>query len=440
MLERRMWDTQTPLRQFNLIKKNNIGDDRPWKSKPELGETVLRKIEEKNLTIEYLADEETTVEEISNLLRFPAIAQTVKDFAQTIPSLTIETTIRPITQTVLCVELEITAMFYWNDKFHHGVECFWLWLEDSESDHIYHHEYFKLTKTQVMKQEVQRVIFRIPLLNPDRMPSMYIVYYESDHWVGSRGEFVIPSHDIKLPVQHQQYTPLLELDPLPLDVLNDQRYIDLYEYKFPYFNPIQTQIFHTLFHTEENVLLGAPTGSGKTVAAEIAMFRLFNVHPGMKAVYIAPLKALVRERVQEWSIKFGGCLGKKLVELTGDTQPDIQSIISSDIIVTTPEKWDGVSRSWQVRQYVQTVGLIIFDEIHLLGEDRGPVLEVIVSRTNYISRRTRSKIRIIGLSTAIANADDLADWLCIAKVGLYNFKPSIRPVPLKVFIDGKLFF
>ena len=43
------------------------------------------------------------------------------------------------------------------------------------------------------------------------------------------------------------------------------------------------------------------------------------------------------------------------------------------MIITTPEKWDGVSRSWQTRDFVRDVTLIVIDEIHLLGEDRGPV-------------------------------------------------------------------
>lgn len=76
------------------------------------------------------------------------------------------------------------------------------------------------------------------------------------------------------------------------------------------------------------------------------------------------------------------------MELTGDVTPDINAIRESSVIVTTPEKWDGVSRSWQTRNYVKEVALIVIDEIHLLGEDRGPVLEVIVSRTNFISAHT----------------------------------------------------
>ena len=52
--------------------------------------------------------------------------------------------------------------------------------------------------------------------------------------------------------------------------------------RFTHFNPVQTQIFHTVYHTDHNVLLGAPTGSGKTLAAELAIFRIFNVYPGTK--------------------------------------------------------------------------------------------------------------------------------------------------------------
>jgi activating signal cointegrator complex subunit 3 len=85
-------------------------------------------------------------------------------------------------------------------------------------------------------------------------------------------------------------------------------------------------------------------------------------------------------------------------------------VAEADVIVTTPEKWDGISRSWQTRNYVKDVALIVIDEIHLLGEDRGPVLEVIVSRTNFISSHTSHRVRIVGLSTALANARDLANW------------------------------
>lgn len=86
------------------------------------------------------------------------------------------------------------------------------------------------------------------------------------------------------------------------------------------------------------------------------------MYPKTKVVYIAPLKALVRERMLDWKKRLEQGIGKKVVELTGDVTPDVRAISEADVIVTTPEKWDGISRSWQTRSYVQ-VSLI---QKHLL--------------------------------------------------------------------------
>ncbi|MQL86113.1 hypothetical protein Taro_018644 [Colocasia esculenta] len=68
------------------------------------------------------------------------------------------------------------------------------------------------------------------------------------------------------------------------------------------------------------------------------------------------------------------------------------------------------------------------------------MLKVIVSRMRYISSQTERAVRFIGLSTALANAGDLADWLGVEDVGLFNFKPSVRPVPLEVHIQARKFY
>ena len=85
---------------------------------------------------------------------------------------------------------------------------------------------------------------------------------------------------------------------------------------------------------------------------------------------------------------------------------------------------------------MQQVQLVVIDEIHLLGVDRGPVLEVIVSRMRFISAQTARPIRFVGLSTALANPRDLADWLGIKQVGIYNFRSAVRPIPLTTHIQG----
>eukprot|EP01069_Polyplicarium_translucidae_P003624 Polyplicarium_translucidae@DN2367_c0_g1_i1.p1 len=156
---------------------------------------------------------------------------------------------------------------------------------------------------------------------------------------------------------------------------------------------------------------------------------------GRKAVYIAPLKALARERMGDWARRLGP-LGITVVELTGDVTPDMELVRRASVIITTPEKWDGVSRHWKQRRYVREVGLVIIDEIHLLGLERGPVLEVIVSRMRYLSSILSQPIRFVGLSTALANAHDIGTWLGTESYGVYNFKPAIRPVPCTVHVLG----
>ena len=69
------------------------------------------------------------------------------------------------------------------------------------------------------------------------------------------------------------------------------------------------------------------------------------------------MKALVRERISDWKIRFEQKLGKKVVELTGDITPDFRAIMQASVIVTTPEKWDAVSRSWQTRNFVQVFNI-----------------------------------------------------------------------------------
>ena len=108
---------------------------------------------------------------------------------------------------------------------------------------------------------------------------------------------------------------------------------------------------------------GCDVGSGKTVVAELAVMRLLEAHKGEKAVYIGPLKSLVREKLLDWKDKFEGRTHHRVIELTGDSAPELGQLQRADIIVTTPEKWDGVSRMWEHRDYVKKVSLIIIDEI-----------------------------------------------------------------------------
>ena len=313
----------------------------------------------------------------------------------------------------------------------------------------------------------------MPVFDP--MPQQYFIRIVSDSWVGCEALIPVSFRHVLIEGLSSPtfFTNLFDLTPLPVQALAEPRYEQLYANRFDVFNPIQTQLFHILYHTDTPVLLGAPTGSGKTTVAELALLRMKNQNPKSKCVYIAPLKSLARERLREWSKKLGAPpLRWKVLELSGDTSHDSRALNNADVLICTPEKWDLISRGWRGvsgdlsssaasngKRFVREVGLLVIDEIHLLGEERGAVLEAIVSRTRFISRHVQAEnqrksssseekaqevTRIIGLSTALANPYDLADWIGIdtqsygvdAKKGLYNFRPSVRPVPMVVHIQG----
>ncbi|OAA47791.1 activating signal cointegrator 1 complex subunit 3 [Metarhizium rileyi] len=411
-IEKRIWPFQHPLHQFDLPKP------------------VLNQLEAKeNLTMETMKEMEPA--EIGGLVHNHSAGKTISRFLQHFPTVHVEAEIAPLNRDVLRIKLYIIPDFSWKDQIHGTSESFYIWVENSDTSEIYHHEFFILNRRKL--HDDHELNFTIPLSDP--LPTQIYVRAVSDRWLGAETVTPVSFQHLIRPDTESIYTDLLNLQPLPISALKNPGLEEIYAQRFQFFNPMQTQIFHTLYHTPANVLLGSPTGSGKTVAAELAMWWAFRERPKSKVVYIAPMKALVRERVKDWGKRLARPLGLKIVELTGDNTPDTRTIKDADIIITTPEKWDGISRSWQTRGYVRQVSLVIIDEIHLLAGDRGPILEIIVSRMNYISSSTKNKVRLLGMSTACANATDLGSWLGV-KEGLFNFKHSVRPVPLELYIDG----
>ena len=125
-------------------------------------------------------------------------------------------------------------------------------------------------------------------------------------------------------------------------------------------------MFPVLYNTDDNVLVAAPTGSGKTICAEFAVLRMLQKaeSAGARCVYIAPVEALAKDRLRDWESKFGRMLGVKVVELTGETATDIKLLEKGQIIISTPERWDVLSRRWKQRKHVQQVRGNYFQNIN----------------------------------------------------------------------------
>lgn len=414
MINRRMWSVQTPLRQFHGLSND-----------------ILMKLEKKDLAWDRYYD--LSSQELGELIRAPKLGRTLHKFVHQFPKLNLAAHVQPITRTILSVELTITADFQWEDKLHGFVEPFWVIVEDNDGEYILHHEYFMLKKQYI--DEDHTLNFTVPIYEP--LPPQYFIRVVSDRWLGSQSVLPVSFRHLILPEKYPPPTELLDLQPLPVTALRNPSYEALYQ-EFKHFNPVQTQVFTILYNTDDNVLVAAPTGSGKTICAEFALLRNHQTagEGVMRAVYIAPIEALANERFRDWERKFAKALGLRVVELTGETATDLKLLERGQIIISTPEKWDALSRRWKQRKHIQQVSLFIIDELHLIGGQGGPILEVIVSRMRYIASQSENKIRIVALSTSLANAKDLGEWIGATSHGLFNFPPGVRPVPLEIHIQG----
>jgi helicase len=193
-------------------------------------------------------------------------------------------------------------------------------------------------------------------------------------------------------------------------------------------NPAQRAAVGSGLLSESNMVIAAPTASGKTMIAEMAM--LHALLKGRKALYIVPLKALASEKFHEFKDRYEK-LGYRVAISVGDLDSSDRWLSGYDIIIATSEKIDSLLRHGS--PWIMDVGLVVADEIHLLDSpDRGPTLEMVLTKI-----RRLSNPRILALSATISNHTEIAEWLDAEPV-----RSDYRPVKLYtgVVFDGKANF
>ncbi|KAJ4825150.1 DExH-box ATP-dependent RNA helicase DExH12 [Turnera subulata] len=322
---------------------------------------ILMKLEKKDLVWERYYD--LSAQQVGELICFQKLGRTLHKYIHQFPKVNLTAHVQPITRTVQRVELTITPDFVWEDSLHGYVEPFWVFVEDNDGDHILHHEYFMLKKQY--SDEDHSLNFTVPIYEP--LPPGYMIRVVSDKWLGSQTVLPVTFRHLILPERYHPPTELLDLQPLPVAALRNPLYEALYQ-DFKHFNPAQTQVFIVLYNTDDNVMVAAPTRSGKTICAEFAILRSHQKGP----------ESVLRV----------------IIELTGEPTMDLKLLERGQIIISTPERWDALSRRWKQRKFVQHISLFLIDELHLIG-----------------SQGATSQ-------------------------GLFNFPPSVRPVPLEIHIQG----
>ncbi|MFB6193500.1 MAG: DEAD/DEAH box helicase [Halobaculum sp.] len=195
-------------------------------------------------------------------------------------------------------------------------------------------------------------------------------------------------------------------------------------FEFEAFNRMQREAIPAI-RSDENAVIAAPTASGKTALATLAICR--TLAAGGTALFVAPLRALTAEKEAEFG-RFEE-LGYTVTVVTGERELDPRRAARADILVVTPEKLDSATRKHDSPRYdfVTDVDTCVIDEVHLLdSEQRGPTLEVTVARL-----RRLCDPRVIALSATMRNVDDVADWLDAPPENTFSFGSDYRPVELE---------
>lgn len=175
-----------------------------------------------------------------------------------------------------------------------------------------------------------------------------------------------------------------------------------FEFGFDTFNPLQLDVL-PLIETDANVIVSAPTASGKSAIAEAAIGYTMKETQG-KCVYASPFKALSAQKHDDWK----GIFGKQMVLSTSDNLVSIEDMLLHRLMLVTYESLDAKIRLPSMRQVLDEIELVVLDEVHLIGQHgRGDRLEAMLMRL----LRRKPDVRLIALSATMPNVKQFADWI-----------------------------
>ena len=209
------------------------------------------------------------------------------------------------------------------------------------------------------------------------------------------------------------------------------------KYPFEHFNKVQSRVFEVC-DKNCNCVIAAATGVGKTICAEMFMANEVRVRGG-KAIYLAPLRALAKEKIDDWTAPGSIFSDLKIAICTGDyrlTDSKLKELESADIIVMTSEMLSSRCRNMESEksEFLKSCGTLVVDEAHLLTvPGRGDHLEVGLMKFSAIAKDPR----IVFLSATMPNVDEVANWLACSLVmkDTYLISSDYRPCPLDIHYE-----
>lgn len=187
--------------------------------------------------------------------------------ARQLPALEITHSLQPVAHDLLRVRLELRRQFEWSEKHHGTTEAFWVWVEDAENLSI-------LQVSRLLVRPSTTVLYQEFIVPITSVPVKLHARAISDRWIGTEDAYLIPLDQLIMPSFPPPHLPLLDLPLLSSkDAFGKHPSIQqAYSTDTPAFDPVQTQVFHTAFHTANNALVCAPSAQSRGIVLELAIW------------------------------------------------------------------------------------------------------------------------------------------------------------------------
>lgn len=417
MVERRMWNANSPLRQF-----------------PKCPSEVIRRTETSTIPWpDYL--ELQSPAEVGQTIRSEKHGKLVFDLIQKFPKIQLKCAVQPITPSLLKFELEVLPDWTWDQKLHGRMEQFVVLVEDTEGDKILFHDTILVKMENIGQDHILEFSLHLNTAQQKCLPPNFFVTVISERWLNCESQLAVKIENIHLPKKFPSPTQLLDVSLTSTSELQHEEFSDIFNFK--QFNKFQSQVFQSIYNSNENVLFAASKGSGKTVIAELAVLNHWRQNNG-RAIYISPYQERVNFLSKDWSKRFSNLAGgKNIGKLGSDLSLNLKVISQSHLILATPEQFNLVSRRWRQRKNLQKIELVIYDDVHEINHGlSGAVYEVLISRMAFITNQLENRQRVVALSSCLGNGRDFGEWLGVRKSNIFNFSPHERVKPIEIHMQA----
>ncbi|MFQ5846181.1 MAG: DEAD/DEAH box helicase [Candidatus Methylomirabilales bacterium] len=186
-------------------------------------------------------------------------------------------------------------------------------------------------------------------------------------------------------------------------------------YPFP-LDPFQGEAIRYILEGD-SVIVSAPTGAGKTLIAEFAIYKALAT--GTRLAYTTPLKALSNQKFADFCKQYGE-------EFVGILTGDVKVNPGAPLVVMTTE----ILRNKLYTRSLDEIAYVVLDECHYMGDEgRGTVWEEIIINCP-------REIQLIALSATVGNIDEIAEWVTEVHGPIRTVVHQWRPVPLHYHLCG----